>query len=145
LPASISSSFPFVLPYHDFNCFEGECSRHVVGIGHSLGGATTAIAACIRPEAFKQLILVDPTIPPPSVKRNLLPITVGALLRRPLWPSRRDAYAAMMKKTEFFGRWDPAVVALYLEFAMVPTKEESSAIELKTRKLDEAVGVILRI
>jgi hypothetical protein len=90
---------------------------------------------------FKQLVLIDPIIPPPSFERNLLPIALGALLRRPLWPSRRDAYAAMMK-TDFFGRWDPGVLALYLQFAMVPVSEGTNAIELKTRKLDEAVGAI---
>jgi hypothetical protein len=91
---------------------------------------------------FKQLVLIDSIIPPLPFERDLLPITLGALLRRPVWPSRRDAYAVMMKKTDFFGRWDPAALAVYVQFAMVPISNGSDAVELKTRKLDEAVRLL---
>ena len=36
--------------------------RDVVGVGHSMGGHSMALAAALRPEAFSSLILVDPTI-----------------------------------------------------------------------------------
>ena len=36
--------------------------RDAVGVGHSMGGHSIALAAALRPEAFSSLLLVDPTI-----------------------------------------------------------------------------------
>ncbi len=44
------------------HAIQKDYSGPVVGIGHSLGGAVTFLAAAIRPDLFKHLILLDPVI-----------------------------------------------------------------------------------
>ena len=41
--------------------------RGATGVGHSMGGHSLALAATIVPEAFAELILVDPVIMPPAL------------------------------------------------------------------------------
>src|SRR5205085_5626900 len=40
--------------------------RDVIGIGHSMGGHLTVQAAALRPETYRALLLLDPTIYPPE-------------------------------------------------------------------------------
>src|SRR3954454_6043345 len=58
-------------PYRwsDFGADVAEVARQLdllgaVGVGHSMGGHSMAIAAARRPEAFSSLLLVDPVIFP---------------------------------------------------------------------------------
>ena len=72
----------------------------VIGVGHSMGGVYTLLAAIRRPELFRALVLIDPVILPPGWLRMLRvmrwlglekrqPLVQGALRRRRVWPSRR--------------------------------------------------------
>lgn len=44
------------------HAIQKDYSGPVIGIGHSFGGAVTFLAAAIRPDLFKHLILLDPVI-----------------------------------------------------------------------------------
>ena len=83
---------------------DGFQDRRLVGLGHSAGGCVLCVAsycltygkyrlmmgsanaACVRPNLFLSLTLVDPVIMPDYPKMSNL--AVGALTRRQTWPSR---------------------------------------------------------
>jgi pimeloyl-ACP methyl ester carboxylesterase len=83
----------------------------VVGVGHSLGGIATALAAARRPERFRALVLIDPVLITPlrialynratwllPPKRALLRATRR---RREVWPDRAAAFANLRDKRLF--------------------------------------------
>ena len=44
--------------------FEQQQLKQVIGVGHSMGGVVSIIAAIKRPELFSKLVLIDPVIFP---------------------------------------------------------------------------------
>jgi len=101
----------------------------VLGIGHSLGGFLTAIAAARRPELFRAIILLDAPILGPFqgsamqfAKRIRLIDRVtpagSARTRRREWPSREDALAHFRHRG-VFAKFDPACVEDYVRFGLV--------------------------
>ena len=91
-----------------------------LGLGHSLGGAVLLLASAERPELFGCQVWVDPAIPPPDPTRPESPwrqatasLVEGALKRRHVWPSRREARLKWLEK-EIFADWDPKALELYL-------------------------------
>lgn len=69
----------------------------VVGVGHSMGGASLLMAAHARPELFDRLILFEPIAMPPATSdlarldMRELPIVQAALGRRRTFSGRREA------------------------------------------------------
>ena len=47
-----------------FSYFETHGLRNVIGMGHSMGAVATLLAALARPEQFRGIILLDPTLLP---------------------------------------------------------------------------------
>jgi pimeloyl-ACP methyl ester carboxylesterase len=101
----------------------------VVGVGHSLGGALTAMAAAGRPGLFSALVLVDPvvfTFPRTWVwgamkglgQGGRLPLVRGARRRRGRWPDRATVAAAYREKPAFSG-WTDTAFSDYLEAGFV--------------------------
>jgi pimeloyl-ACP methyl ester carboxylesterase len=108
---------------------ESRWSEPVIGIGHSLGGYVTALAAARRPELFRAVILLDAPIlgaftgsavqflkhiglidrvtPAGSVKN-----------RRRHWPSREDVVAHFRRRT-IFRNFDPECLEDYVRFGIV--------------------------
>ncbi|MBX2848981.1 MAG: alpha/beta hydrolase [Acidiferrobacterales bacterium] len=74
----------------------------VIGVGHSLGGMVTILAAIKRPELFSKVILIDPASTPTvladaifkclpkTVHETLFPFIKGSLQRRRIWDSREQ-------------------------------------------------------
>lgn len=99
--------------------------REIIGVGHSLGGSCTMLAATRRPDLFRAVVLIDPVILPPlwlcslGLMRRLglsqrQPFVQGALRRRRSWPSRRACYDHLRGKS-FFANWPDASLRAYVE------------------------------
>jgi len=101
----------------------------VVGVGHSLGGVLTLLAAARRPELFSLLILLDPVIF--TGRRSFLwgwmkrldqehrfHLAKGASRRRDRWSDRETVRASWSKK-RVFQDWDPRVFDDYLSAGVV--------------------------
>ncbi len=97
----------------------------VIGIGHSVGGVATIYAAIKRPDRFRALILIEPTLLAPHrlLALRLLhggrrearhPLIEGALRRRRSWDSTEAAYE-YFKGKKLFARWPDAVIRSYAE------------------------------
>lgn len=104
----------------------------VIGVGHSLGGYLTFIAAVQRPDLFRAIVLLDAPIMSPwkgtalaMVKRFGLVDRVtpaGATrARRREWPSA-DAALAHFRGRGGFRDFDPGCLEDYVATAMVPGK-----------------------
>ena len=91
----------------------GEAKLPLIGVGHSLGGTVTLMAAIHRPDLFKALILMDPPFYPPraSFIWNVLfrlglvywfhPLIKGAVNRRNHFESREAMFAHYRRKKVF--------------------------------------------
>ena len=95
-------------------------SSAVVGVGHSMGGATMVMAELLRPGLLTGMVLVEPVIiPPPYGRLDDLPLATMAARRRPTFPSR-EAAAASYRPKPLFRRWHPKAFSGYLEGALRP-------------------------
>ncbi len=95
-------------------------SEPVVGIGHSMGGATMAMCDLIQPGLLAGMFLIEPVIIPPAFRRSGdVPLAVKAAKRRPTFPSRRAA-ATTYRSKPLFQSWHEDAFAGYLEGGLVP-------------------------
>ncbi|MHB1137663.1 MAG: alpha/beta fold hydrolase [Microthrixaceae bacterium] len=90
----------------------------LVGIGHSMGGASLVLAEQARPGTFRSLWLFEPIIFPPSLAgpddaEN--PLVAGARRRRDTFPSAAAAYDNFAAKRPF-DALDPAALAAYVRY-----------------------------
>jgi pimeloyl-ACP methyl ester carboxylesterase len=104
--------------------------KEIIGMGHSMGGVSTLLAAIHRPDLFRVLILMDPVILPPLALWGLRlmrwlgldqrqPLVQGALRRRRTWPSRQACFDHYRAKS-FFARWPDASLRAYVESGTRP-------------------------
>ena len=87
--------------------------RDVIGVGHSLGGVVTLIAALRRPELFRAVVMLDPVLLPYSVlfawtiayklglARHLHPLIPSTLRRQRVFESVEAMYASYRQKVVF--------------------------------------------
>lgn len=121
--------------------------RPVIGVGHSLGGVCSLLAASSNPQLFRALVLLDPVVF--SGIRSLtwgllkrwgrahtLPLMAGALKRRDSWSDREVARRSWSGKPAFDGWTDEAFNA-YLEHGIVEDKV-SGECHLRYSKVWEA-------
>lgn len=105
----------------------------IIGVGHSLGGVTTLLAAARRPDLFRAAVLLDPVLLPPHwlafvrwMRRLRLPwrppLVRGALQRRRVWPSREAAHE-YFKGKPLFAAWQDAALRAYVECGTRPTAD----------------------
>jgi pimeloyl-ACP methyl ester carboxylesterase len=113
-----------------------------LGLGHSLGGAALLLASAERPDLFGCQVWIDPVIPPPDParpesrwRRSVDVLIQGALKRRHVWPSRRDARLQWLEK-KVFADWDPQVLDLYLAEGLL--ERADGQVELKCPGVVEA-------
>ena len=106
--------------------------KQIIGMGHSLGGVTSIIAAIKRPDLFSKLILLDPVIfddfyfklgsfLPISIKRKFVPIAKISANRRDSWNSKEEAYKLWRKK-RVFQKISDSVLKDLVNHAIVPGK-----------------------
>jgi pimeloyl-ACP methyl ester carboxylesterase len=116
---------------------ETQWSEPVIGVGHSLGGYLSALAAVRRPELFRAIILLDAPIlgqfrgsAVQFIKHIGLIDRVtpagGVKHRRRYWPSREHAIAYFRGKT-LFRNFDPDCLRDYVHFGTV---DDSDGVKL---------------
>lgn len=101
--------------------FDQQNLRGVIGVGHSLGGVATMIAAVKRPELFSHLVLIDPVFLAPHLLAVVeervqnqeepfeFPLVAVAQRRRDWWSNRAAAYEHLRPKSVFAGFSDEAM------------------------------------
>lgn len=113
----------------------------VIGIGHSMGGTVSLIAARKRPDLFKALILLDPVLFPRYViwlltggpswwPKPVIPLVKKTLRRRRQWQSSQDAFDRFHGRS-IFERWSDQAVWAYIEGLTRPVENSSGGIELR--------------
>lgn len=91
-----------------------------IGVGHSSGAATLAMAEIERPGTFSRLVLVEPIVFPPPYRRvSEHPLIAGALRRRTTFTSADDAADAYRGRGPF-AAWDERALRAYVEHGFGP-------------------------
>lgn len=98
----------------------------VVLAGHSMGGATSLLAAAAQPARVRALALFDPVVmaggPPPDADAlQNSPLVAGALRRRPVFPSRQAAFDAYLGRGAFRS-WSDVQLADYVAAGFAETE-----------------------
>lgn len=97
----------------------GTNADQVVGIGHSMGGASLVMAELLAPGSFAALVLVEPIIfGPPHARDSSHPLVRMALRRRDRFESRHEVKASYASKPPF-SAWHPAALDGYVEGGFV--------------------------
>ena len=110
----------------------------ILGMGHSLGGVITLLAAVRHPGLFRTVVAVDPVLFTGTfsfswslIKRLGLArrttIVRGALRRRELWTSYDQVRAAFAAKP-FFANWDRECLEDYIREGFAPRPEGNVAL-----------------
>lgn len=126
---------------------ENRFSNPVIGVGHSLGGVCSLLAASSNPQLFRALVLLDPvmfsglrSLTWGLLKRwgraHTMPLMAGALRRRDSWSDRELVRRSWSGKPAFEGWTDEAFNA-YLEHGIVED-EDSGGYRLRYPKAWEA-------
>lgn len=89
-------------------------SHKLVGIGHSMGAISTVLSSTYPdPPRFRALILVDPMLMSKANDAQTgKKLSQLAVARRDVWPSREDAYNAMVER-KAYKVWDPRVLRAF--------------------------------
>lgn len=133
-PGGLRSWYPMAEDYGSF--LAGRDRAPVVGVGHSLGGVLTLLAAARNPELFTSLILLDPVIFSGFrsffwgwLKRlgqeHRFHLAQGASRRRDHWTDR-EAVRASWSGKRVFADWDPRVFEDYLRAGVVDDTDGSA-------------------
>jgi pimeloyl-ACP methyl ester carboxylesterase len=118
-PEAIDSWQPIAADMVRF--FEEQGLTDLVAVGHSLGAVATLMAAVMRPELFRVLVLVEPVFFVPdflaALKANRetlrprdFPHIRAALRRRNHWSSREEAFTRWRAKAVFATLSDAALM-----------------------------------
>lgn len=103
--------------------------KNIIGMGHSMGGTITAIAALKRPDLFAHLVLLDPVIfskkqslftkfLPSSLLKRIIPIAKLSAKRRDNWSSKKEVYDSWRQK-KVFKRFSDSVLQDFIHHAIV--------------------------
>lgn len=106
-------------------------SEPIIGIGHSLGGVVTFMAAVARPDLFRKIILLDPPMFSPK-KRVLMAIAYHLGITQYFEPAskaikRRTHFDSLEEAALYFGQkplfknFHPKTFAAYIAHALSPT------------------------
>jgi len=123
-------SSPAELPYH-WRIFGRDMTavaehwdvRDAIGIGHSSGGHTTVQTAAARPQTYRALLLLDPTIFPPEFYGTAPPDASFTLRRRNQWASADEMFERFKARPPFAG-WRPEILRDYCEYGVLPRDGE---------------------
>ena len=95
------------------NTFRSQMPPPLVGLGHSMGTTQMAMLSFVHPSLFAAVALVESIIsdlPTPGYER----VRDAVLSKRDHWPTRGEAEASV-RRSRFYGEWDPRVVDLLCE------------------------------
>jgi lipase len=92
--------------------------RGATGVGHSMGGHSVTLAATIAPEAFGELILIDPVIMPLAAYLGRRHEPHFARKRRNEWGSPDEMFERFKGRPPFVA-WDPAVLRDYCDDGLI--------------------------
>lgn len=94
----------------------------LVGVGHSMGGHSIALAAGLRPEAFAALVLIEPTL---GAEASYGQPRAGGMdhirRRRALWRSPQEMFDRFQGRAPF-ASWDEAVLHDYCHYGLLPAE-----------------------
>lgn len=94
--------------------------EHLLGVGHSAGGAALVLAELLAPGTFDALVLIEPIIfRGPARRVEGHPLTEGALRRRPQFSSLDSARANFSGKSAF-SRWRSDAFDAYVRGGLRP-------------------------
>ena len=96
--------------------------RGAVGVGHSIGGHATTLAAALAPDAFARLVLIDPTIMDRARYQGAREGDHFVAQRRNAWDSPAAMYDRFAGRDPF-NRWRPAVLRDYCEYGLLPAPD----------------------
>jgi pimeloyl-ACP methyl ester carboxylesterase len=94
-----------------------------IGVGHSMGGHVTTQVAALRPETYKALLLVDPTIFPLEYYGTPPPDAQFTLRRRNVWKSKEEMFERFRHRAPF-AKWQPEILRDYCEYGLLPNNGE---------------------
>ena len=105
----------------------------VLGVGHSVGGASTLMASAANPGLFRAVVALDPVLITGSRawavrllkllgRMDRTPIVQGALRRRDRFATREEA-ADAYRDRKLFRDWDADCFNDYITHGLVPTPE----------------------
>lgn len=105
----------------------------VVGVGHSVGGVATMLAAAKRPDLFSRIILIDPVIMPYQTalvqtvmhffgKKKHHFLADRARTRRNGWTDRYELYDYLKTKS-LFKRFDDTYLKSYVTYGFKPSDD----------------------
>ncbi len=102
--------------------------KSVVGMGHSMGGIATLVAANKRPDLFSCIILIDPVIMDREMIKMIKqmpyeqqvannPMAQIAMKRRNSWENKSEALAYFESKS-FFQKFTPEAKQTFLDYGL---------------------------
>jgi pimeloyl-ACP methyl ester carboxylesterase len=109
--------------------------KEIIAVGHSFGGIASLLAALKKPEYFKAIVLLDPTIVSRQVcewirqaiaseQTPIASLVESARRRRNQFESIEDTYNRFKGKS-VFADWDDEALKLYAEFGTVANEDGS--------------------
>lgn len=93
--------------------------RDAVGIGHSSGGHTTVQCAALRPETYRTLLLIDPTIFPRELYGAPFPDVSFTLRRKNHWQGADEMFERFKGRAPF-SSWDAGILRDYCDYGLLP-------------------------
>ncbi|MEX2280572.1 MAG: alpha/beta hydrolase [Acidimicrobiia bacterium] len=123
------------LSVRDAALAEAPEGTRVVGVGHSMGGASLVMAELLSPGSFDALVLIEPIIFGPPFARDPDHPLVGLALRRRDTFESRDAVLASYASKPPFAAWDRAALEGYVEGGFI---EVDGVTRLACRPTSEA-------
>ncbi|HXI42855.1 MAG TPA: alpha/beta hydrolase [Bryobacteraceae bacterium] len=96
--------------------------RGATGVGHSMGGHSLAYAAAVAPDAFAELLLIDPVIMPLALYTGEPREPHFTRRRRNQWASPDEMFEAFKDRVPF-STWDPEVLRDYCDYGLVPAAD----------------------
>src|SRR5581483_10324419 len=94
-----------------------------IGVGHSMGGHSIVSSALTRPETYRALFLIDPTIFPPELYGAPRLNSAFILKRRRYWESPDAMYERFSTRAPF-SLWDTEVLRDYCNYGLLPAGAE---------------------
>ena len=98
----------------------------IIGIGHSSGATSVAVAAAHRPELVECVVLIEPTIrernPAAYAQTEGNPLVERTRNRRSRWPDR-TAMAQALGRRPPYNSWTPEMLELFATYATSQTEE----------------------